>query len=80
MKVLIMPRGPKGEKRRANTVDNAMLIGRIATGEVEDLPGKAPGRAAGGKIGGKRRAESLDSAQRAEIAKKAASARWKKSP
>jgi hypothetical protein len=25
-----MPRGPKGEKRPANTVENAMLIGRIA--------------------------------------------------
>ena len=29
--------GSKGEKRRANTVDNTMLIGRIATGDVEDV-------------------------------------------
>ena len=27
-----MPRGPKGEKRHADTVQNAMLIGRSATG------------------------------------------------
>ena len=37
-----MPRGPKGEKRHADTVQNAMLIGRIATGEVEDTPSEVP--------------------------------------
>ena len=37
------------EKRHADTVQNAMLIGRIATGEVEDAPSKAPNRAKGGK-------------------------------
>jgi hypothetical protein len=26
-----MPKGPKGEKRHADAVQNAMLIGRIAT-------------------------------------------------
>jgi hypothetical protein len=30
-----MPRGPKGEKRHADTVKNAMLIARIATGECQ---------------------------------------------
>ena len=74
-----MPKGPKGEKRHADTVQNAMLIGRIATGDAEDTPSKAPNRANGGRIGGKARAESLDSAQRSEIAKKAAVSRWKKS-
>jgi hypothetical protein len=44
-----MPRGPKGEKRHADTVQNAILIGRIATGEIEDSPSKAPNRAKGGK-------------------------------
>lgn len=73
-----MPRGPKGEKRKADVIGNAVLIGRIATGEVEDTYGKAPNRAKGGKIGGKRRAESLDSAKRTKIAKKAAAARWGK--
>ena len=46
-----MPKGPKGEKRHADTVQNAMLIGRIATGEIDDTPSKAPNRAKGGKIG-----------------------------
>ena len=40
-----MPRGPKGEKRHAETVQNAMHIGRIATGEVDDAPSKAHHRA-----------------------------------
>jgi hypothetical protein len=31
----------------------------------------------GGKVGGKKRAESLTDERRAEIAKKAAAARWK---
>src|SRR5258708_4600559 len=48
-----MPKGPKGEKRHADTVQNAMLIGRIATGDVEDVPSKAPNRSKGGKAGGK---------------------------
>lgn len=43
-----MPKGPKGEKRHADTVQNAMLTGRIATGEVEDKPSMAPNRARGG--------------------------------
>ena len=36
------PRGPKGEKRLADVVGNAVHVMRIATGEVEDQnPGKA---------------------------------------
>jgi hypothetical protein len=45
-----MPRGPNGEKRHADTVLNAVLIGRIAAGEVEDLPSRfAPYSAKGSK-------------------------------
>jgi hypothetical protein len=33
-----MPRGPKGEKRLADVVGNAVLVMKIATGEVEDTP------------------------------------------
>ncbi|TFV72337.1 RNA-binding protein [Bradyrhizobium frederickii] len=71
-----MPKGPKGEKRHADTVQNAVLIGRIATGEVEDRHSKAPNRAKGGKIGGKARSEKLSPADRVEIARKAAHKRW----
>jgi len=55
----------------------AVMVGRIATGEIEDTKGIAPNRAKGGKIGGKVRAERLSEAKRQEIAKKAAKSRWK---
>jgi hypothetical protein len=44
-----MPKGPHGERRHADAVQNAVLIGRIATGDVNDAPSKAPNRAKGGK-------------------------------
>jgi hypothetical protein len=69
-----MPRGPKGEKRPADVIGNAVHVMRIATGEIEDNPSKAPKRASGGKA----RAKALTPSQRAEIARAAASARWKK--
>jgi hypothetical protein len=31
-----MPRGPKGEKRPADVIGNAVRVMRIATGEIED--------------------------------------------
>ena len=32
-----MPRGPKGEKRPAGNIGNAVMIAKIATGEIDDL-------------------------------------------
>lgn len=74
-----MPRGPKGEKRPADVNSAAVMIGRIATGDAEELRGKAPNRAKGGRTGGKVRAEVLTPEQRSRIAQAAAAARWKKS-
>jgi hypothetical protein len=34
-----MPRGPKGEKRLADVNARAVLIAKIATGEIEETPG-----------------------------------------
>jgi|1186.fasta_scaffold33443_3 hypothetical protein len=73
-----MPRGPKGEKRPGDVIRAAIMVGRIATGEIEEPTGKAPNRAKGGKKGAKARARVLSSQQRSEIARVAASARWKK--
>jgi hypothetical protein len=70
-----MPRGPKGEKRPADVIGAAVMVGRIATGELVDKPG-TPNRAKGGKIGGKARAEKLSKEQRLEIARKASWSRW----
>jgi hypothetical protein len=71
-----MPRGPKGEKRPADVIGAAIMVGRIATGEIEDNPSKAPNRAKGGKAGGKARANVLSNKRRREIARKAARTRW----
>jgi hypothetical protein len=71
-----MPRGPKGEKRPADVIGAAVMVGRIATGEIDDNPSKAPGRATGGKAGGKARAKALTPKKRREIAMKAARSRW----
>lgn len=72
-----MPKGPRGEKRPADVIGAAVMVGRIATGEVEDKPSKAPNRAKGGKAGAAARAKSTDAETRSAIAKKAAAARWK---
>lgn len=73
-----MPRGPKGEKRPADVIGNAVHVMRIATGEAEDKPVAEHARK-GGLKGGKTRAVKLSPEQRAEIARVAAQARWKKS-
>lgn len=57
-----MPVGPKGQKRKADVIGNAVLIARIATGEVDDdVPddGKDPAAKALGKKGGAARAKSM---------------------
>lgn len=77
-----MPRGPKGEKRPADVIGNAVRVMRIATGEIEDeTPAKQGKEYArkGGLKGGAARAKALTPRQRAEIARIAAEARWKKS-
>jgi hypothetical protein len=74
----------KHPKRPRDTNQLAKFIADMATGEIEEKTedGKNPAAVAlgrmGGLKGGKARAESLTKKQRAEIAKKAAAARWKK--
>jgi hypothetical protein len=75
-----MPRGPQGQKRPADVIGNAVRVMQIATGETaEDAPetGKEYARK-GGLIGGPKRAAKLSKKRRAEIARKAAHARWSK--
>jgi hypothetical protein len=38
-----MPRGPKGEKRPADVIGNAVHVMRIATGEIEEYSRKRQG-------------------------------------
>ena len=76
-----MPRGPKGEKRPADVIGNAIHVMRIATGEIEETlteDGKNAAAVALGRMGGKARAEGMTAKRRKEIAKKAAASRWKR--
>jgi hypothetical protein len=73
-----MPKGPRGEKRPADAIGRAIMVAKIATGEIEDNPTPADKvhHSRGGKKGGVARAAKLTAAERSEIAKKAASKRW----
>jgi hypothetical protein len=77
-----MPRGPKGEKRPADVIGNAIKVARIATGEdVEEIEAPPEKNAAAvelGRRGARARAESMTPERRAEIARKAAEKRWAK--
>ena len=78
-----MPKGPKGEKRPADPIANAVRIARIATGEEpEELAddGKDAAAVSLGKRGGKARAKSMTAERRKEIARKAAAKRWGSKP
>ncbi len=79
-----MPRGPRGEKRPADVIGAAVMVARIATGEIEDRKAEAKDQAAvslgrrGGLKGGKARAAKMSPEKRAAIARKAAETRWRK--
>jgi hypothetical protein len=76
-----MPKGPKGEKRPADVIGNAMHVMGSATGEIagaEPDDGKDKAAQAMGRKGGAARASKLTAEQRQEIAKKAAAQRWSK--
>ena len=76
-----MPTGPKGEKRPADAIGNAVKVMRIATGEDEEdygpaKPEKNEAAAEMGRRGAAARAAAMTPERRAEIAKKAAAKRW----
>jgi hypothetical protein len=75
-----MPKGPKGQKRPADVIGNAVKVMRIATGEEYEFPlddGKDKAAQSLGQRGGRARAEALTKKRKTEIARKAAKARWK---
>ena len=77
-----MPKGPKGQKRPADVIVNAIKVAKIATGEEQEEftdDGKDKAAVSLGKRGGKARAANMSPERRAEIAKKAANKRWQKS-
>jgi hypothetical protein len=73
----MVPKGPHGEKRPADAIARAIMVAKIATGEIEDEREELTSAAAQlGSKGGRKRAENMTPERRAEIAKKAAATRW----
>lgn len=68
-----MPKGPNGQKRPADAIGCAVLVGKIATGEFQEQPAPVTKP---GVSGGLARSERLSPTRRSEIAKSAAQARW----
>jgi hypothetical protein len=77
-----MPKGPKGQKRPADVISNAVHVMRIATGEITETPSQQTSKNAAavelGRIGGRARARKLSGRKKSEIATNAAEARWSK--
>lgn len=76
-----MPRTPKGAKRPADVISNAVHVMKIATGEIDEAltdDGRSRAAVELGRKGGIARANSISKARRVEIAKAAANALWEK--
>lgn len=79
-----MPKGRQGQKRPGDVIGAAIMVAKIATGEITESEaieaddGKDPAAKALGAKGGKARAAKMTPEQRAEIARKAAARRWEK--
>jgi hypothetical protein len=75
-----MAKGSRGERRPADAIGAAVMVAKIATGEITEKldpdDGKNPAAVALGRMGGKARAEGLSAKRRKEIAKAAAAKRW----
>jgi hypothetical protein len=66
-----MPRGPRGEKRPADVIGTAVMVAKIATGEIVDNPRLDSSASALGRKGGQARAAKLSAKKRKEIAREA---------
>jgi hypothetical protein len=75
-----MPKGPKGQRRPADVVANAVTVMKIATGEIEESgqteDGKSKAAVELGRKGGLARAKRMKKADRIRIARNAAKSRW----
>jgi hypothetical protein len=73
-----MPKTPKGQKRPADVISNAVHVMKIATGEIAEAlnaDGKNAAAVALGRKGGLKRAATLSKKRRIEIAREGAEAK-----
>ena len=73
-----MPKGPKGQQRPADAIGCAVVVAKIATGEIQETLKTPSGKIKSGQAGAAGRAASLSTSERVAIASKAATARWGK--
>lgn len=78
-----MPKGPQGQKRPGDVIGAAVMVAKIATGEIEDEKEKKNPHAValgklGGAKGGRARAKKLSPKRRKEISMQAINKRWDK--
>jgi hypothetical protein len=71
-----MPKGPQGQRRPADTIGCAIMVAKLATGEISEKLRPASGKVRSGHAGAKARSEKLSQDERTGIAKKAAAQRW----
>lgn len=71
-----MATGPRGEKRPSDVIGAAIMVGKIATGEIEEVRREPSGKVRSGLAGAKARAENMSKEERSAVARKAAVARW----
>lgn len=76
-----MPTEPRGQKRPADVVSKAVHAMKVVTGQADDNAtdeGKNKAAQALGSKGGAVPAKAMSPVQRSDIARKAASTRWKR--
>ncbi len=71
-----MPKGPQGQKRPGDVIGAAVMVAKIATGEIEETAQSAAAEM--GRKGGQARAAAMTPEERAEMARNAARKRWPK--
>ena len=74
-----MPKGPQGQKRPADAIGLAVMIGKIATGEIQDEGAESSIinlKSEAGKKGAAARTAALSAKRRKEISTQAAKSRW----
>lgn len=72
-----MAHGPRGEKRPADVIGCAVAVARLSVGDAEETPSHPSGRVRSGHAGAEARSDALSPQRKQEIAKLAASARWR---
>ena len=71
-----MPKGPRGERRPADVIGVAVMVGRIVTGEIEEHAREPSNKVRSGLAVAKVRTTNMSKEERSAVVRKAAAARW----